>query len=176
MKIEPFDEDPAHRRILPYDPLYPQIFVLIRQYVERELESVELIHIGSTAIPDLRGKPMLDVAAVTNRATLRAEQKEFERLGFHRRDVWVDRDDKPYVCGSVKHGGNTYNVNIHICHRNDPVHEDSVAFMKILNERPDLRRKYEEAKDRAHVIDPVNAETYNREKEAVIKQIQKQID
>lgn len=61
-------------------------------------------------------------------------------------------------------------------HRNDPVHKDSIAFMEILNQRPDLRRRYEEAKDRAHAIDPVNAEIYKREKEAVIRQIHEQVD
>jgi len=48
--------------------------------------------------------------------------------------------------------------------------------MEILNQRPDLRRRYEEAKDRAHAIDPVNAEIYKREKEAVIRQIHEQVD
>lgn len=176
MKIGPFDEGLAHRKIVPYDPVYREIFLLVQGYVQARLWAVELIHIGSTAIPDLRGKPMLDVAAVTNRKDLRAEQKAFERLGFHRRDVWVDRDDKPYVCGSVKHNGNAYNINIHICNPNDPVHKDSVAFMEVLNQRPDLRRRYEEAKDRAHLIDPTNPEIYNREKEAVIREIHEQVD
>jgi GrpB-like predicted nucleotidyltransferase (UPF0157 family) len=139
--------------------------------VQSRIASVELFHIGSTAIPDLRGKPMLDVAAVTAREDLRAAQREFEDLGFHRREVWVDRDDKPYVCGSVEVGETIYNINIHICHRNDSVHKDSLAFMEILNRRPDLRKRYEEAKERAHSIDPMNPEIYNREKEAVIKEI-----
>ena len=39
---------------------------------------------------------------------------------------------------------------------------------------PDLRRRYEAAKDRAHAIDPVNADIYNREKEAVIRLIHEQ--
>lgn len=118
---------------------------------------------------------MLDFAAVTSRVDLRAEQKEFEALGFHQRAAWVDRDDKPYVCGSAMHDGRHFNVNIHICHRNDPVNKDSLAFMEILNKRAALRRKYEEAKDRAHLIDPVNPENYNRAKEAVIKEIQDEI-
>jgi GrpB-like predicted nucleotidyltransferase (UPF0157 family) len=140
--------------------------------VTSKLQGVELVHIGSTAIADLRGKPMLDIAAITIRADLREEQRQFEGLGFHRRAVWVDRDDKPYVCASVKYGGRLYNVNIHICHRHDPVHRGSLGFMRILSQRPDLRRQYEEAKDRAHAIDPKNPEVYNREKEAVIQAIQ----
>ncbi len=56
------------------------------------------------------------------------------------------------------------------------MHKDSLAFMGILGHRPDLRQKYEEAKDRAHAIDPSNPQVYNKEKEAVIREIEALID
>ena len=171
MKIEPFDEDLSHREILPYRSIYRHLFLRIRDYVEVAIPTVDLIHIGSTAIADLRGKPMLDMAAISSESDLREVQEKFWALGFHRRDVWVDRDDKPYVCGSIRHEDATYNVNIHICHRGDSVHTDSLTFIEILNRRPDLRRKYEEAKERAHAVDPADPEIYNREKAAVISEI-----
>ncbi|MCR6477310.1 GrpB family protein [Variovorax sp. ZS18.2.2] len=176
MKIDAFDESPDHRNILPYDPAYADVFAQVQRHVHERLEGVELVHIGSTAIRGLRGKPMVDVAAITHTENLRAAQQAFETLGFHRRAVWVDKDEKPYVCGSIEHEGRRFNVNIHICHRGDPVHKDSLAFMDILDRRPDLQRKYEEAKDRAHAIDPVNPEVYNREKAAVIQEIHVQIE
>lgn len=171
IEIAPFDEDLSHRRILPYSPVYRHLYLQVRDFVEANISTVELIHVGSTAIPDLSGKPMLDIVAVSKLADLRQEQNAFETLGFHRRDVWVDRDDKPYVCGSVRHGDVTYNVNIHICHSGDPVHVDSLAFIKILSRRPDLRRKYEHAKKLAHKVAPDNPERYNRAKAAVILEI-----
>jgi GrpB-like predicted nucleotidyltransferase (UPF0157 family) len=176
MNIGPFDESLEHRNILPYDPAYAEVFARVQRHVQQRLGGVELVHIGSTAIVGLRGKPMVDIAALTPRDDLRAAQAEFEALGFHRRPVWVDKDEKPYVCASVRHGGRRFNLNLHICHRGDPVHKDSLAFMDILERRPDLRRKYEQAKDRAHMIDPVNPEVYNREKEAVIREIHALID
>ncbi|MBN8756681.1 MULTISPECIES: GrpB family protein [Variovorax] len=176
MNVSRFDEGLEHRNILPYDPVYAEVFAQVQRHVEQRHSGVELVHIGSTAIIGLRGKPMVDIAAITSREDLRAEQQSFEALGFHRRAVWVDRDEKPYVCASVRHDGRVFNVNIHICHRGDPVHKDSLAFMEILARRPDLRKSYEQAKDRAHAIDAVNPEIYNREKEAVIREIHAQIE
>ncbi|MDM0006664.1 GrpB family protein [Variovorax sp. J22G73] len=175
MKIDAFDESLQQRNIVPYSPAYAEVFARVQRHVENRLERIELVHIGSTAIAGLRGKPMVDAAAIAGAQDLRAVQREFERLGFHRRPVWVDTDEKPYVCASVVHEGRRFNINIHVCHRGDPVHVDSLAFMKILNERADLRAKYEAAKDHAHEIDPVNPEVYNRAKEGVIKEIQAQI-
>lgn len=175
MTLDAFDEGLEQRNIVPYDPAYSEVFSKVQTYVSSHLEEIELVHIGSTAVVGLRGKPMIDVAAITSREDLRAEQRAFELAGFHRREVWVDRDEKPYVCASVLHDGRRFNINVHICHRGDPVHKDSLAFMGILNRRPDLRRRYEEAKDRAHAIDPANPQVYNKEKEAVIKEIEAQI-
>jgi GrpB-like predicted nucleotidyltransferase (UPF0157 family) len=171
MKLKPFDESETHREIRPYDGVYPEVFRILREYIEQRVDTVELFHIGSTAIPDLRGKPMVDIAAVSRHADLRREQARLEQLGFHRRAVWVDRDDKPYVCASIEVAGATYNININICRKNDLVHRDSLEFAEILNDRPDLRRKYEAAKDRAHSVAPTDAETYNREKASVIEEI-----
>jgi GrpB-like predicted nucleotidyltransferase (UPF0157 family) len=176
MNIYQFDESLVHREIRPYDPVYTEVFLQVRAYVRSHISTVEVFHIGSTAIPDLRGKPMLDIAAVTTEGDLRAAQRDFEELGFHRRDVWVDRDEKPYVCGSVKVGGKSFNVNVHICRKNDSVHKKWLLFIQLLKQRPDLRRKYEVAKDRAHSIAPSNAEAYNREKEAVIQEIDREAE
>lgn len=176
MKLERFDEGLHHRHIVAYDPVYKEVFVEVRDLVHGLLEGVELVHIGSTAIDGLRGKPMIDVVGITERQDLREEQSAFERLGFHRRPVWVDKDEKPYVCACVVHAGRRFNVNVHICHRGDPVHKGSLDFMEILSRRADLRQKYEEAKDRAHAIDPGDPQVYNKEKEAVIREIEALID
>src|SRR5262245_591305 len=165
--IEPFDESLDQRRILPHDPIYREVFLIVQAYVRERRAGVELVHVGSTAVHDLRGKPMVDVLAVTSREDLRAEQRDFEALGFHRRPVWVDRDDKPYVCGSLSRDGRRFNINVHICHPDDAVHKDLLAFVAILGNRADLRRRYEAAKDRAHALDPANPEVYNRAKEGV---------
>jgi len=136
------------------------------------LGGVELVHIGSTAVQDLRGKPMIDAVAIAVPKNLRDVQGEFERVGFHRRRVPVDKDEKPYVCAAVAQAGRRFNVNVHVCHRGDPVHKDSLAFMDILARRPDLRQKYAKAKDRAHAIAPVDSQVYNEEKAAVIREIE----
>ena len=175
MKIYAFDEHLTHRKIVPYDSVYEGIFMQIKTHVESSIGTVRLFHIGSTAIPDLRGKPMIDIAAVSTRGNLRKEQEEFEKLNFHRREVWVDTDDKPYVCGSVQLNGSSYNINIHICRRDDWVHKEGLSFVKALKARSGLRRKYELAKDCAHSLEPADPQRYNQAKEKVINEIYEKI-
>ena len=175
MKINVFDECLIHREIVPYDPVYADVFSQLKAYVESSLQTARLYHIGSTAIPGLRGKPMIDIAAVSTQGNLRTEQYQFERLGFHRREVWVDSDDSPYVCGSIDQRGSTYNINIHICRQHDWVHREGLAFVEALKSRPDLCRKYEAAKDLAHSLEPADPHRYNQAKEKVINEIYSEI-
>ena len=176
LKINPFDEDLSHRKIVPYDDVYREIFTAVKSLVESAINTVELFHIGSTAIPGLRGKPMIDIVAVSTRESLREEQAEFMKLHFHQRNVWIDRDDKPYICGSVKLNNSIYNINIHICHKDDWIHREGLRFVQALKGRDDLCRKYEQAKDRAHAMEPSNPEKYNQAKEQVINEIYDEIN
>jgi len=171
MKINRFDEDLKHREILPYEPIYSEIFTAIKEHVETRMDGVVLFHIGSTAVAGLLGKPMIDIFAESEDRDLRAKQREFQNLDFHRRDVWVDTDEKPYVCGSIGLDGRIYNINIHICDKNDPALLSAISFLNILKSRPESRRKYEAAKLKAHSIDPVNPQRYNQAKESVINEI-----
>jgi len=175
MVIREFDEDLRHRHIVSYSPIYAEVFSLLKAFVESSLNHVQLIHIGSTAVPGLRGKPMIDAAAVTAAPDLRTVQNEFGLLGFHSREVRTDHDDKPYTCGSVEFEDGNYNVNIHICRENDPVHTDALAFIEKLKNDAQLRSEYESVKDSAHRKDPVNPEIYNSYKDEFISSIYESI-
>lgn len=95
MNLERFDEGLHQRHIVAYDPVYAEIVLALQTYVHARAPDVQIVHIGSTAIVGLRGKPMIDVVAITTRGDLRGAQKEMERIGFHRRPVWGDTDEKP---------------------------------------------------------------------------------
>ena len=176
MNIEPFDESLRHREIVPYNNVYAEIFSKVKKQVESSIKTVELYHIGSTAIPALRGKPMIDIIAVSSRKNLRDEQKRFIKLNFQKRDVWTDTDDKPYICGSVSLRDLTYNINIHICHDEDWIHKEALNFVNAMKSRGDLRRKYELAKEKAHSLEPSDPERYNQAKNQVLKEIYTEIN
>ena len=55
--------------VAPYDPLWPQLFQEEAAIIQEALHdtSLELHHIGSSSVPDLAGKPIIDsIATVKN--------------------------------------------------------------------------------------------------------------
>ena len=171
MKILAFDESLKHRQIVEYDPQYRKVFSTLKIYVEEHSSELELVHIGSTSITGLSGKPMIDCIAATKAENLRLIQDQLLQIGFQRRNVWTDTDTKPYVCGALNHGDMLLNINIHVCNFNDKNYQSMIKFRNFLRANPRFHDEYEKAKLKAHNIFPDNPEKYNEAKEQAILEI-----
>jgi GrpB-like predicted nucleotidyltransferase (UPF0157 family) len=68
-------EDP-HLRIVPYSSKHPQIFQAIRSHILEVISSkIEVEHVGSTAVPGLGGRKIIDVLILTEREHLEETAK-----------------------------------------------------------------------------------------------------
>lgn len=96
-----------------YSPAWPDQFALAAGRLAEALQDVPLVaieHVGSTAVPGLPAKPILDIDVIVGRAAVRAATTRLEAAGYvHRGDLGLtDReafdapdDDPPrhvYVC------------------------------------------------------------------------------
>lgn len=79
--------------VVPYDPVWPETFERIRSHLEAALEGVPVIaieHVGSTSVPGLAAKPVLDVDVVVDRADLAGAIRALEAAGYtHAGDLGV---------------------------------------------------------------------------------------
>ena len=80
------------RAVVAYDPVWPELFAALGQQLRNALGSVALRidHIGSTAVPRLAAKPIIDVQiSMASSEPLRAFREPIESCGF----VWRANDD-----------------------------------------------------------------------------------
>lgn len=80
-------DDPlvASEAIAPYDPAWPQQFDILGQRLRQALghQTTRIDHIGSTAVPDLAGKPIIDVQiSVADLAAVSDYGPGIESCGF----------------------------------------------------------------------------------------------
>lgn len=133
---------PIH--VAPYDPAWPAQFLRMKADLQAALTAVPILsieHVGSTSVPGLAAKPILDIDIIVARAEVPAAISALERAGYaHRGDLGVtDReafeapDQDPlrhvYVC---VHG--TLHVRNHL------------AVRRVLLENDALRERYAEVK------------------------------
>ena len=76
---------PAPVLVVPYDPAWPADFERIRAMLRTGLgdRALRILHVGSTSVPGLAAKPVIDVdLIVTDSADEAAYLPDLERLGF----------------------------------------------------------------------------------------------
>ncbi|MEV0408521.1 GrpB family protein [Actinoallomurus sp. NPDC050550] len=82
-------------RVVAYDPAWPALAAAAIEELEQALPGfmAEIEHIGSTAVPGLAAKPIIDLmAAVTDLETVERHQEVLAELGYHRHfNGMVDR-------------------------------------------------------------------------------------
>ena len=120
-----------------------------------------MFHVGSTAVPDLAGKPLLDVLVVVHEGTrVPSVVEAVADDGYdHRR---ADPD-----WGQVTRNSSPPTF-VHVRPRDHDAWRERVAFRNYPRDHPDARRQYERAKRRA-AADHDDAGGYTDAKEPTVE-------
>lgn len=71
--------------LVPYDPTWPTAFANIKTELSAALDGVAVLsieHVGSTSVPGLPAKPVIDVDVVVEENTVRDAIRALERVGY----------------------------------------------------------------------------------------------
>lgn len=155
--------------VLQYSGRWPESFATVAADLGAalvDLGSARIEHVGSTSVPGLAAKPILDVDVIVTRAEVTVAVAALESIGYmHRGDLGVtdreafaapDEDPRRHVYVCVE---DTLHVRNHL------------AVRDVLRRRADLREEYTEVK-LALAADPsMDIEHYIAGKSAVLQKI-----
>lgn len=140
--------------LVPHDPAWAGEFAALREVCLRALGEVVLRveHVGSTAVPDLQAKPILDIdLVIASYADFPRAVEALGRLGYaHQGDGGIAQREAfggadvqvPYTTPRrdwMKH-------NLYVCPQDSRELARHVAFRDALRGREDWRREYEALK------------------------------
>ena len=135
--------------------------------------TVDIQHVGSTAIPAICAKPIVDIAvAVRSFAEINEKQAELEAQGFYRRS-WNDEGQELFASGSHYDGtGDRQTHFVHVVLADSPEWRNYLNFRDYLNAFPAARKAYEKLKLSLAAANPEDAgrEKYTSGKHAFIRQ------
>lgn len=160
--------EPEPIEVVDYDPTWPLAFADWRGRLAKALgESAKRIeHVGSTAVPGLPAKPVIDiqlsVADLDDEATY-VPQIEALGLRLRSRDRW-HRFFRPAA-------GQPRSVHLHACAAGSKWERDHLLFRDYLRAHPDARDAYAAAKRRAAEAWRDDRLAYTDAKTAIIQQI-----
>jgi GrpB-like predicted nucleotidyltransferase (UPF0157 family) len=132
-------------------------------------ELVDVHHVGSTAVPGLAAKAIIDLIPVVREiAGIDARQPQFEQAGYK---AWGEYgiDGRRYFTRDLD-GLRTHNV--HIFAAGSPHIERHLAFRAYLRNHPTVRDEYAALKRDVYARHPADIEAYMDGKDAWIKALE----
>jgi GrpB-like predicted nucleotidyltransferase (UPF0157 family) len=149
--------------LAPYNPEWPR---LANEYAERLQilgpTLLQVYHIGSTAVPGLLAKPIIDLLpVVTDLTELDSKRGSIEALGYD----WCGEFGIPgrRYCRLSNHVG-VRMAHVHFFATGSPAIERHIAFRDYLRAHPLAARAYAQEKLRARDLHPEDSHAYTDEK------------
>ena len=156
--------------VLPYDPGWPAEYVRESEALRRALGDafVSAHHIGSTSVPGLAAKPVIDIMIeATSLETVDANGAAVGLLGY---DALGEHGipGRRYFRKGLPH----HTHHVHVYARGDPNLCRHVAFRDYLRAYPERARAYGELKAVLAARDPEDVEGYISGKDALAREIE----
>jgi len=155
--------------VLPYSPEWPGQFARVAAALGMALDDVPIVsieHVGSTSVPGLAAKPVIDIDIVVAREHRDAAIRALEAAGYaHRGDLGVtDRE-------SMAAPDDDPRRNVYVCVEGTLHLRNHLAVRSILRERPDLRDRYGAVKVELARDPSMDIATYLARKSPVLQEV-----
>ena len=157
--------------IAPYDPAWPGLFEEESARIEAALgdQVTRIEHVGSTAVPGLGAKPVVDIqVSVRSMVPRTAYADALVQLGYRwALDPWTDEHE---FFSRDENGERAFHV--HVCGQGTEWEQRHVSFRDWLRDHPHDATSYERLKRDLADRHPRDPYTYTDEKSAFIRAIE----
>jgi GrpB-like predicted nucleotidyltransferase (UPF0157 family) len=157
-----------------YSSIYKSLFrdERTRLYTGIGKKSALIEHVGSTAVPGLGGKNILDIAVGIRVGTLKDFKKQIEDLGYDFIETGGTQR-RLFFIKYVKYKGKNIQIHLHLVKFNGPDWIRHVAFRDYLIKHKNAMLEYAKVKRRAVKVANGDKKIYMKEKDLFIREIMK---
>jgi len=154
--------------LLPYRPEWAEMFSAEQECIAAALGplALEIHHIGSTAVPGLQAKPVIDILVAVDRLeTAIACLAPLQQLGYTFIDYPQNTDRRFFRKGQPR------THHLHIVAQGSPSYRDHLDFRDALRTHPGWLRQYQELKTELSTRYRNDRATYSERKSALVMQM-----
>ncbi|MDQ1256721.1 MAG: hypothetical protein QG656_1320 [Candidatus Hydrogenedentes bacterium] len=148
--------DNEHLIIRHYDPEATAKFLAAKHFIlEMVPFPVDVEHIGSSSVPGLGGKRVIDIMILCARDRMRDIVSFMEAKGytFNPADGFGTFPDKFFISGWFPYRGGQFHVHYHITFPGSNQHREKLLFRDYLRKHPDSAQAYYELKQAHCIVD-----------------------
>jgi GrpB-like predicted nucleotidyltransferase (UPF0157 family) len=157
-------------RVVPYDPAWPRLYAVevarLLPFLDREGVSLVFEHTGSTAIPGMAAKPILDILAGRGTDAEREPAiRALQAAGYRY------RGEQEIPGRDFFRRGEPRQYHMHVAHMKSEFWRDHRAFRDYLRSHADAAAEYAALKRELAVKHPFDREAYIEGKGAFVQAI-----
>ncbi len=160
----------------PWDPRSIEVAAAVTELIHERRPDLKIEHIGSTAVPGLPGKGIVDLAVATTPDDVPAVAAMLRELGFGAQpgpDPWPP--SRPMLVGSLVRAGSTFRIHCHVLPDREELTRD-LAFRDALLADPALVEGYATLKTGIVASGPLEATPeYTYRKQAWIADVHRRL-
>jgi GrpB-like predicted nucleotidyltransferase (UPF0157 family) len=124
------------------DPDAPEVARRLIALIATRWPATPAEHVGSSAVPDLAGKGIIDLLLAAEPAHIPAITRALCELGFQPQVPAAFPASRPMLWGAFHHGGTDYPVHVHVVPAGSPEVTAMRGFRDALRADPVLRHRY----------------------------------
>jgi len=146
------------------DPQAPEVARQLIALIATRWPGAPAEHVGSSAVPGLAGKGIIDLLLAADPADVPAITKTLLELGFQPQVPAAFPATRPMLWGTFCYGSIDYRVHVHVVPASSPEVAAMRGFRDALRADPLLRRRYAALKRRIVAGGPVDPVVFTRAK------------
>lgn len=160
----------------PYSAIFPSLFNMEKERIAAYLPKDAVIeHIGSTAVPGLGGKGIIDIAVAVNKVSMEELSLEIQKLGYEFRPDFSTADRFYYVVFLPDPEVGTRRYHLHLTYPESKEWKELLGFRDYLRNHPAAVEEYANIKKKASFEAVDHKENYQVVKAPWIKNINAKI-
>ncbi len=154
-----------------YNPIWPEWFLEIEAYLKKRLQRcLRIEHVGSTSIPGMVAKPIIDIDVVVENGTMPAMIETVELAGYeHRGDLGIAGREAFKQITEL-----TLSLPLHhlyVCEVSSPELHKHISFREYLRHHPDTAAQLSQFKRHLAIDLRLNRAEYIEAKAPLVNEI-----
>lgn len=160
----------------PYSKTFPDLFQKEKERIASNVNLQLVIeHIGSTAVPGLGGKGIIDIAIAVDKENIEQVSKQIQAIGYEFRPTFSTTDRLYFITYLTDLEEENRRYHIHLTYPENSEWKEFLWFRDYLRSHSKEAQEYAELKERATLEADGEGEKYRKLKEPIFKKINSEI-
>ncbi len=173
MVKEKYSIDKRKYAFFPYSKQYPLMFLKEKRKIEMLLgKTFKIEHVGSTSIPRLGGKGIIDIAIKIQRNKLNNFLNKIKRVGYEYNLEHPKNEKSIFLQKIIKYRGKERRIHIHLV-INNGFWDSFIVFRDYLIIHDKERKRYAEVKKEAVKYAKGESRKYRKYKDKFLRNLMK---